>query len=375
MLSLFIIIALLTITQYIIIIIWLNNGWNYNNNTPKFSNPIHQKFSIIIPFRNEENNIKHCIASLIKQTYSKNNFEIIFVNDHSTDNSKKMLIPYLNNQIKLYDLEKNKYGKKSAIKSGINYSRYDIIITIDADIIIKEDWLKSINDNFDKTKHYLAAGPVMYNISNNNSFIEKFQQLEFLSLIITTAGAIAQKKPIMCNGANLIFLKSIFIELQTKLNYKFASGDDIFLLYAIKKQYGADKITFINTPASIAYTTPAASWGQFIQQRHRWASKTWGYNNFFPIYIAIIIFFTSFTISIFPILIIFNIKYAIITAILYIIKTIMDFILLKKAISFFGLSISLIKILKFQFLYVFYVSFFGFLSLFQNYTWKNRKTK
>ena len=95
-----------------------------------------RKFTIIIPVFNEEGNIENLINEIVNSLKIYNEkYEILIVNDASTDNSKKIinklflqnqnLINYINNEI-------NK-GQSFSIKEGIRNSKYETIITIDGD--------------------------------------------------------------------------------------------------------------------------------------------------------------------------------------------------------------------------------------------------
>src|SRR5690606_8705269 len=93
------------------------------------------KISIVVAVRNEEKNIASLLESLIKQDYPKHQYEVILVDDHSTDGTiellKNLSSPPLN--LIILQLPVGVTSKKSAISSGINTASGELIVTTDAD--------------------------------------------------------------------------------------------------------------------------------------------------------------------------------------------------------------------------------------------------
>lgn len=96
------------------------------------------KASFIITCYNLGKYLKDCIESIKKQTYK--NFEIIIVNDSSTDNTKEILEQYRNDEIKIINLEQNK-GQFGAFLEGLKIAQGEFVAMIDADDILLPDFL------------------------------------------------------------------------------------------------------------------------------------------------------------------------------------------------------------------------------------------
>lgn len=94
-----------------------------------------QKISIIIPCFNEENTIEKIVNKVLEETlnFSYLNFEIIVINDASTDATQKILEKYENKKFKFLINKKN-FGKGYSLKRGINEANGDIILFQDADL-------------------------------------------------------------------------------------------------------------------------------------------------------------------------------------------------------------------------------------------------
>lgn len=105
------------------------------------------KLSIIIPFFNDGKYIGECLNSVLTQNYS--NFEIILVNDGSTDNSIEIVNSYIDPRVKV--IEQKNCGQSIARNTGLEYATGDYIWFIDADDVIFENSMEKINN-------YLKSG-------------------------------------------------------------------------------------------------------------------------------------------------------------------------------------------------------------------------
>ena len=185
--------------------------------------------TIVIAFRNEEENLLQLLDSITNQKYPKNLIELILINDHSTDDGlmvvkKKLDSSNLNFQ--LINLE-DSIGKKAAIESGVIKANNDFILTTDADCKMSKNWVVSMYTSYMKQSAVLLLGPV--ELESDASLISQMQKFEFSSIIALTAGLVAVKRPIMSNGANLAFSKKVFLAVQPyKENKEQLSGDDVF---------------------------------------------------------------------------------------------------------------------------------------------------
>jgi len=234
--------------------------------------------SIIIPFRNESENILNNLKCIEQQDYPKDAFEVIYVDDSSTDGSAKNLINAVKSpNVKVIRTEfsnTRKAFKKIALKKGIENSRGEIIVTTDADTVFGKKWLSSLIEKFDEDTG-LVSGPV--NFIYNNGIFSAFQVLEFAGLVLTGAGLIGINRPVICNGANLAYRKKVFDEVNGfDLHLHLSSGEDELLMQSISKNT-AHKIKFSWDHNSLVSTSPLNTLKEFFEQRKRWASKSFYY--------------------------------------------------------------------------------------------------
>ncbi|MGL6267178.1 MAG: glycosyltransferase, partial [Chitinophagaceae bacterium] len=153
------------------------------------------KISVIIPARNEENNIAACLDSLAMQDYPKDLLEIIVADDHSTDGTAGIVSRYEGTGIFLLELKKeqadshqNTGGKKAAIAAAIQKSTGTLIITTDADCLFPKKWLSTLVSFYETHQPVFIAAPVRF--SKAKKALDIFQSLDFLSLQGITAASV-----------------------------------------------------------------------------------------------------------------------------------------------------------------------------------------
>jgi cellulose synthase/poly-beta-1,6-N-acetylglucosamine synthase-like glycosyltransferase len=337
------------------------------------------KVSIIIPARNEEENIALCLADIANQDYPGELLEVIVIDDHSTDNTasvvnnfagrhpemKITLIP--NNQP-----EKHKAYKKEAIRLAISASSGDLIITTDADTRSDKGWISSIVGFYEKEHPEMILGPVMFH--EEKSLFEKLAGMEFLGLMAVTAGSCASGFPLMCNGANLAYTRKAWNGTQdVQDDLKYPSGDDLFLLIRIRKKYGNPGVKYLFSEEAIVRTNAVKSPGLFIQQRLRWVSKSRGYSDFFVTGTAIITYLFNLFLAGFLIAGIFSLDALLIFAIFFGCKLVAEFYPVYKMAGFYRKRKLLVLYPFAQFLNLFYVTLIGLLGNVMPYEWKGRK--
>lgn len=368
----FVSILLLIFVLYILLIFLLFWGWIKLETIKRKKTPFKTKVSIIVPIRNEEVFIANLIRDLDLQDYPKENIEVILVNDHSNDSSSEIIRKLIRNKNQFSLVQNIKQGKKNAIIEGIKYSKGDLVVTTDADCQIKSSWLSSLVSLYEFKKPKMIVGPVV--IENSPSFFQKLQALEFLSLTGATAGAIGINRPIMCNGANLAFEKEEFEKAKNDLNIRLASGEDVFLLFSIKRK-SKSRILFLKSPDAVIKTYGQPDLKSFLNQRKRWTSKTRFYSDWDSTGIALLVFLANFSLLVTFIGSFLYLKMVWLFLTLFILKSIPDFIFLRRLTSYFRVKKLMYIFLPLQFLYFFYISFVGILGNFGKYTWKGRKVR
>ena len=338
------------------------------------------RFSVIIPFRNEAENLPQLLESIQSLKYPKHLFEVIFVNDFSEDDSVNIINSNLSNKPSnsidfsiINNSIKTNAPKKDAISKAINLAKYEWIITTDADCLLPEYWLDSFDECIQKSNPKCVAAPVTYQVET--SFLNRFQILDMLSLQGATIGGFGIKKPFLCNGANFAYQKEAFIEVKGfDGNTTIASGDDIFLLEKMVNQYPG-QVQFLKCEDVIVITNSENSWQQLITQRMRWAAKTSSYNNGFGKFTGFIVLIMNLAVLLSLLLSTLGLLKAPLLFYIVFIKFNMDVLLIYKAATFFNQKEVFRSILFGFLLYPFFSVYVAFLSLFKGYKWKDRSYK
>jgi cellulose synthase/poly-beta-1,6-N-acetylglucosamine synthase-like glycosyltransferase len=336
------------------------------------------KISVIIPARNEEENIAACLHSICKQNYPRHLFQIIMIDDNSTDNTLRIAnsIAYEGIRIICFALDpadKNTAPKKRAIEAGISMASGELIITTDADCTAGPDWLRSVAAYHDQSKNIFIAAPVK--IKDGSSLLSKFQALDFLTMQGITAAAVFKRFHNMCNGANLAYEKKVFYEVDgfTGID-NIASGDDMLLMNKVAVKY-PQSIGFIHSPAAIVTTLPAAGWKAFFQQRIRWASKATHYKERGIFLVLLLVYLTNLLLFCFLLMGLFE-KFALLLfGFLCLAKFFMELFFVSDVARFFKQSYLVPWLFFLQPLHIIYIVVSGFLGQFKTYEWKGRKLK
>lgn len=218
----------------------------------------------MIPFRNEEGRILGLLTSLKFQVQnSSTKVQVIFVDDHSSDEGFKQVQEAVGGLEGFTVLKSNGIGKKAAIRTGVSYAEYDRIVTLDADIEIPDNWLSLL------VKLDVSMSLYILPVSLNDNSFSWFENQEWNFLQSLTYLSARKGRALMCNGAHLEFSKKLFDE-NLPNEHSVSSGDDIFLLEAVKKK-GDVGVCFHR---DIVISTPgSSSWGDYFSRRIRWNGK------------------------------------------------------------------------------------------------------
>lgn len=364
---------------YNLFVFWLYAGWKKLASLPSASKE-EIFISIIVPVRNEARNIDHLLMDLENQRYSKDKFEVLIIDDQSTDGTPQIVTDRkARSGIRLIMVEfKNQApdsfsSKKAAITLGVKLARGDLIILTDGDSRLGQNWLGTYRQYFDIRDHKLMAGPVF--IQPNRSFFSRIQSVEFASLIGTGAGFFSWGFPVLCNGANLAFTREVFLEVDGYIgNEEIISGDDEFLLYKIQKKHPR-KIRFLKSREAMVLTPPSGNLHDFFQQRKRWAGKWKKHENITTIILSLFIFFLHFSILIGFILTLLGKSPVLIFVALIIVKIFLEYQLINDIFTFANKKMDKWAFLVSVLLYSLYAVIFGIMANIGKYSWKGRRYK
>jgi poly-beta-1,6-N-acetyl-D-glucosamine synthase len=324
------------------------------------------KVSVLIACRDEKDNLPNLLKSLYSQDYNKDLFEVIIIDDNSTDNTYSLASSY--NQIRNFKVLHNPgSGKKSAVGAGVKAASGELIITTDADCSHGQGWISAIAGFYSKTRSDMIICPVQ--LEEKPGFIGRFMELEFLSLQGITAGTAEAGMAVMCNGANLAFTKEAYNRHSEKLHNEILSGEDVFLLHSLKKEPHS-KIGWLNSQDAIVNTRQPDSLKSFFIQRSRWISKAKAFHDMHTILISIVTFVTIMVIISLLVAGIVNREFLLLFLVSIILKSIPDFLILRNTTGRYGKKHLMRWFIPSQLVYPFYVIIVACCSLFMRSRWK-----
>jgi cellulose synthase/poly-beta-1,6-N-acetylglucosamine synthase-like glycosyltransferase len=339
--------------------------------------------SVVVAARDEEKYISPCIQSLLNQDYPLDKYEIIIVDDFSTDKTAELIKKFESSVTNLQYLSSNanEQGhiisyKREAIQTGINASKGEYILLTDADCTVPTSWITTYSEQFIKEDWVFIGGPVTISDENQN-LLTSFQGLDMIGMMVITGAGYHSGNQLLANGANMGFSKQVFNDLGGYNQFpKKASGDDMFLLHHFHQQH-PKSIRFLKTLSAVVVTQPEHSIKSLLRQRIRWASKNNAYKEMNINFSLSVLFIVSLTIVILGVLSIIQASiFFPMFFVLYIFKIFSDYLLQREAIRFFNKR----KLEKYFFLsqniHTLYISWVGIMaSLFPVYQWKGRKVR
>ena len=241
------------------------------------------QLSILIACRNEINNLPNLLESIENQTFKPD--EVIFIDDNSTDETYNFLINYSKKYNYIKVIKNSGKGKKSALIEAVKIATSEYLLFTDADCYLNNNHCKLAIQYLNKNNSDMLLGAV--DITDEKGIFNIIEKIEFSSLQAITAYTALLNNPIMCNGANLIVKRNIYLQYIDKINKNIASGDDMFMLHALKKNKA--KINYLYDSNYIIKTKGTNSLKKFIIQRTRWAAKSVNYKDITTILVALLV--------------------------------------------------------------------------------------
>ncbi|MFZ4678695.1 MAG: glycosyltransferase family 2 protein [Flavobacterium sp.] len=368
------IVLLVILLVYVLLIVQLIFGFNKVKSFHVTDLASKTAFTIVIPFRNEAKNLPKLLESISNLNYPHKMIEIILVDDFSTDNSERICIQWrmkyehLDTTL-LENLHLSYSPKKDAIGRAMPIAKHDWIVTTDADCIVNKNWLLTLNNYIQTNNPEMIVGAVMYRAKNN--WFHHFQQLDLMSLQGVTIGSFGIGKPFMCNGANFAYTKKIFSEIGGfgGISDK-ASGDDVFLLQKAVNT-NKEKVHYLKNNDVIVKTKPENDLYKLFMQRVRWAGKSTSYKSDYAKFLAVIVLLMNLSLTIAFCLLPFAFLNWKVVLSVFLIKYIVDSILLYKSNAYLRKGKFFVPIAS-SVTYPFFSSLVGIYSLFGSFRWKGR---
>jgi len=235
--------------------------------------------SIVIPARDEADQIEACIRRILDCSYPRDRLEVIVVDDFSTDATAQRVrsaqrVPGGPDEptVRLLQLEQKQTAngghKPEAVARGVEAASGEVILTTDADCVVGPDWIQSMVRRCTPEAPFVA-GAVRYRTSHR--YFERLQALAFAGLVAFGAGTLGLGFPTYCNSANLAIRRDLLEATPDVSDEPNGAAADELLLQHVA--YGTDRsVTFNTDPEAVVTTEPAPDFSAYVHQQARWAS-------------------------------------------------------------------------------------------------------
>ncbi|MBI3585536.1 MAG: glycosyltransferase [Ignavibacteriales bacterium] len=225
--------------------------------------------SVVIAARNEEQNIADCLESVLQQTYPKDKFEVILVNDNSTDRTGEICQSFVRrfeNFITFVAQEDPMLrGKTNALNQGIEKARGEIILITDADCTVPPTWIEHTAKRYTPSVG-IVGGMTLQKASSN---FEGMQSLDWAYLLGLASATVSMHNPLSTIGNNLSFRKSAYGEVGGYKKIPFSVTEDFMLFQSIVKTRKWDYLYPID-PNVLVLSKPCQTLKELVRQKHRW---------------------------------------------------------------------------------------------------------
>ncbi len=225
--------------------------------------------SVIIAARNEQTNISNCLESVARQTYPAASYEIIVVNDGSTDATETICREFIQRypNIKLIHVQEDIYmrGKANALAQGIEAAKGEIILITDADCTVPKTWIEYTANRY-TTDIGLVGG---FTLQKAATPFEGMQSLDWAFILGVASASAGLRHPLGSIGNNLSFRKSAYDQTGGYRKLKFSVTEDYTVVQAIvgsqKWQY-----SYPIDPKLLVESKPCPDFLTLLHQKHRW---------------------------------------------------------------------------------------------------------
>jgi cellulose synthase/poly-beta-1,6-N-acetylglucosamine synthase-like glycosyltransferase len=232
--------------------------------------------SVFIAARNEEKNLPACLQALVHSDYPVDKFEIVVVDDRSTDRTRALTENFAHEYanvraISITQRLENMSGKASALCQGMAHARGEIILMTDADCVPPATWISQMVGYFTPEIGLVGGFTLLAPRHQNNSLFAKIQTLDWVYLLAAGAGAAGLGKPLSIIGNNFAFRRAAYDAVGGYEKIGFSIIEDFALMRAIAEQTQWRVIFPIDARMTII-SAPARHWREFYEQRQRWAA-------------------------------------------------------------------------------------------------------
>lgn len=263
--------------SFLLLAIYVYKGYNFESKKQLHSFPKSSlKLSVIIAAKNEEQNINILFNYLEKLDYPQENFEVILVDDNSSDKTYSLIKSRIENKnnYRLIKTEQKIFeGKKGALDNGIKNAEHNFILITDADCRPESNWLKAISGKLDEGYDFVfGVAP----IESGENLAQKLSAFENLRNSLLSIAAVGLNIPYSASARSFAFRKKSFERFggYSKTTETISGDDDLLLREAVKNKM---LIGTLIDPEALVNSPAPKSFGDYLKQKRRHLKTSFHY--------------------------------------------------------------------------------------------------
>ena len=261
---------------YLGAIFWL---WLGLRRIPKKESGKYPSVSIIVPARNEVENLEDCLQALRRQDYS-GAWEVVVVDDRSDDGTGNLVHRWVRDWdrltlVRAVDSPLFRCPKKSALRQGIEASSGELLLFTDADCRPPPGWVRSMVNGFSAEVGLVAGYAYPVEVK---SLRQKLLALDNLAMGALSAGSFGMGRPLSCTGRNLAYRRSVYEQVGgfSRIGHLVA-GDDVYFMRLVAAETDWEMVFNQEPDAAVSCLPPPERLGAIINQKLRHAGKAGHY--------------------------------------------------------------------------------------------------
>jgi cellulose synthase/poly-beta-1,6-N-acetylglucosamine synthase-like glycosyltransferase len=360
----------LLLILYLYMLYILSNGFK---NNPVIENKYLPRVSVIVSMHNEQENVVSCVDHLLAQDYPSEKFEIILVDDRSTDKTLDKIQTYTGQYphikvISITDRLLELAPKKRAIDTAVRMAGGEIILFTDADGRPQSGWVTQMISYFNEDIGMVIGYAPYTTAAPQDGIVHKLLALEYFTHAAVAAASSGIGIPVTCVGTNMAYRKHVYLQLGGFGKYKnYPSGDDDLFLQRVRDETKWN-ISYAGAPDTHVYNDPPDNWKKFYNQRLRYASKGFFYN-WKLISVLVAFYLLNLQFISFPFLAFWNLKMLLLFVLAIVMKNTGELLFLKRAANYLNDKRHLLYYTLAFLLHPPYVVYFGVMSQVQKFKW------
>ena len=234
------------------------------------------KISILVALRDEEQTLKPCVESLLQLDYPKESFEILLINDRSSDRTPELIeeLKKKSDQIKTLHIKSGipgLSGKANAIAQGMENCSGELILVTDGDCRVPPSWAKEHAAYYQQNVGMVGGFTLLDEKNDGAALFGKIQSLDWAYLLSVGTGFMGFGIPLSVLGNNFSFRREAYEEVGGYRNMGFTIIEDFALMKTLVKKTSW-KVLYPIDSKMLVYSHPMSTIIKFYRQRKRWSA-------------------------------------------------------------------------------------------------------